>query len=175
MSFYDSREYKKAVELYKKAASIDPVYKKPRKGIEDSYRFLKDFKKLRMQRDLNKLLDEAEVLRIRLNGKEWYTYADFINMNQEKGNTDYDEINKQAMKLGLFRGNTPAECTWNLQVKLFEISMQAVNSFNDEVLDKAAKNEVISLSKSSREIFKMILFFPKLFIRNCLPCIIREL
>jgi TolB-like protein len=167
MSF-DRGEYDKAIEFYKEASLSDPEYSKPREGLEASYRFLKDFRRMRQQREINKLLSEAAILRRRLEREPWTTYADFIMQEYQSGNTDNEAINKRAEELGMFSGESPAVCAWNLQNKLLETADLALENFDDEELADYSYREIVSIAVNGRKLYAGDPFLPELIYQQLL-------
>ena len=165
---FDSGEYEKAAEYYRRAAIEDPDYSKPREGLEASYRFLKDFRRMRQQREINKLLAEADVLRNRLQADEWISYGDFIMEAYRSGNTDNEALTRQAEEMGLLSGDTPAICTWNLQNKLFELANLSVEYFDDRELSGHAKKEIINLAVEARDRYSGDAFLPEIIYQELL-------
>ena len=168
LNLFDSGEYSKAVEYYRQAALEDPQYSKPRAGLEESYKFLKDFRKMRYQREINKLLSDAEILRRRLNTDPWITYGEFIMEAYQSGITDNEELNRQAEELGLFCGDSPAICAWNLQNNLQETADLSIEYFNDEELAGYAQQEIKAIAREARTIYANDPFLPELIYQELL-------
>lgn len=168
MMLFDNKEYAAAVEYYKAAAIAAPEYEKPRAGLEESYKFLKDFKKMRYQREINTLLGEAETLRRRLAAGEWFTYGDFVMNAYKEGLTDHEEMNRQAEALGLFKGDTRAICTWNLQNILMETADLSREYFDDEIMASYAESEIIALAREARTLYARDAFLPEIIYQELL-------
>ncbi|MBI9107737.1 MAG: hypothetical protein JEZ04_13400 [Spirochaetales bacterium] len=165
---FDRGEYDKAIEFYKASALADPQYQKPREGLEASYKFLKDFRRMRQQREINQLLSKAAVLRSRLGKEKWITYADFLMQAYQNGNTDNTELNKTAEEQGLFSGETPAVCSWNLQNTLMEIADLAIENFDDGELAAYSRNEIISIAEKGRTQYADDPFLPEIIYQQLL-------
>lgn len=168
LQLFDNGEYDRAIEYYRKAALEDPEYVKPRAGLEESYKFLKDFRKMRYQREINKLLTNAEILRRRLNTEPWITYGDFIVKAYQSGTTDNTELTKQAEELGLFSGETPATCAWNLQNILLETADLAIEYFEDDELAKYSRSEIINIAREGRKKYAGDAFLPEVIYQELL-------
>jgi TolB-like protein len=168
LALFDKGEYDKAVEYYRKAAVDDPEYGKPRAGLEESYKFLKDFRKMRYQREINKLVSDAAVLRNRLKTEPWLSYGDFILQAYSQGITDNAELTKQAEGMGLFSGETPATCAWNLQNILLETADLAIEYFEDEVLADYSKSEIVKIAREGRKKYSGDAFLPELIYQELL-------
>ena len=165
---FDEGKYSEAVEFYKQAALKDPEYGKPRAGLEESYKFLKDFRKMRYQREINTLLTKSEILRSRLAREPWMTYADFLMQAYTEGITDNSELNRQAEELGLFSGETPAVCAWNLQTNLYEIADLSIEYFEDQELAGFSNREIVSIAQQAREKWPDDPFLPELIYQELL-------
>ena len=168
LNLFDQGKYSEAVEYYQKAATEDPEYGKPRAGLEESYKFLKDFRKMRYQREINSLLAKADILRGRLKREPWMTYADFLMQAYSKGITDNEELNRRAEELGLFSGETPAVCAWNLQTTLYETASLAIEYFQDEQLAGYSYNEISRISREARKNWAKDPFLPELIYQELL-------
>ncbi len=174
LDLFDMGEYDRAVEYYRQAALEDPQYEKPRAGLEESYKFLKDFRKMRYQREINKLLADAEILRSRLDTEPWLTYAEFIMNAYRSGTTDNEELTRQAEALGLFSGENPATCAWNLQNILQETADLSLEYFNDEELADYAYREIVSIARDARTRYKDDAFLPELIYQELLVTFYRD-
>ena len=168
MLLFDNREYLKAVEYYKQAALTDPQYEKPRAGLEESYKFLKDFRKMRYQREINDLLAEAEVLRKRLAADEWVTYSEFLMDAYRQGITDNGQLNSTAEALGLFSGETPATCAWNLQNILQQTANLSIEYFEDHELADFAYSEIVNIAGDARAKYADDAFLPEIIYQELL-------
>ena len=168
LQLFDSGEYNRAIEYYRMAAVEDPEYSKPRAGLEESYKFLKDFRRLRYQREINKLISDAEILRRRLDTAPWLTYADFIMESYSTGITDNAVLTKQAEELGLFSGETPAVCAWNLQNILQQTADLSIEYFDDKELARFARSEIVSIARDARSRYVEDVFLPELIYQELL-------
>ncbi len=168
LDLFDIGEYSRAVEFYRQASIEDPEYGKPRAGLEESYRFLKDFKRMRYQREINTLLSKADSLRRRLKREPWQTYSDFLIQAYKAGETDNEKLNKKAEELGLFAGETPATCAWNLQTTLYEIADLAVEYFDDHELAGYSRSEIANIARQARISWPGDAFLPELIYQELL-------
>ena len=168
LELFDEGRYAEAVEYYRKAALEDPQYDKPRAGLEESYKFLKDFRNMRYQREINSLLSKADILRRRLEREPWITYGDFLMQEYAEGHTDNDELSKRAEEMGLLSGETPAVCAWNLQVTLYETADLALEYFEDEQLADYSYSEITGISRMAREKWNDDPFLPELIYQELL-------
>ena len=151
-----------ARKKFEEASKIDPYYLKPYQGIEESYRYLKDFIKMRQQREIAALYDKIIKIQNRLKETPWRTYAD-IAMNpyyvklHEENKAQYDRE-----LYAYFQGDTPAVCTWNLQNCLFELADLYEENFKDTAKAAALNKEVISITEKSRSVFARDPFLPEI-------------
>jgi|GEM_PF-2653058 len=63
----DRGKYKSAERNFKKSIDYDPAYSLPQRDLEKAYRFLMNFQKARIQRELSILFDAVRIVRGRLN------------------------------------------------------------------------------------------------------------
>ncbi|MEK6793648.1 MAG: CsgG/HfaB family protein [Spirochaetota bacterium] len=75
LDLLDRRLVTEARAKFIESSSIDPYYLKPQQGIEESYIFLKDFKRARFQRELIEAYDKVSRLDDRLRTSSWRTFA----------------------------------------------------------------------------------------------------
>jgi TolB-like protein len=151
-----------ARKKFEEASKIDPYYLKPYQGIEESYKYLKDFIKMRKQREIAGLYEKIIKIQNRLRETPWRTFAD-IAMNpyyvklREENQALYDKE-----LYAYFQGDTPAVCTWNLQNNLFELADLYTENFNDTVKASALNKEIISITEKSRTVFAKDPFLPEI-------------
>jgi TolB-like protein len=164
----DAGAYDAAAKSFRQAVKLDPFYLKPQKSLEDAYRFLKDFRKQRFQRELAKLYEEAAQLKARLAAPKFQSYGEFVVESYNKGLT-----NEQIKKLTdanptLMKGDTPAVCTWELQNTLHEIADQAEENFGDKETAVRMHNEVMLIAAQARVTFKDDVFLPEILYQEVL-------
>ncbi len=162
LNLLDSGDYAKAAAQFKQAAGIDPLYYKPQKSLEEAYRFLKDFKKQRYQREINELYAKAEGIKKRLSAPKFLSYSDFLTDCYAKG-LKADEIKKLTdADPSLFMGDTPAQAVWNLQHTLMEIGDLAEEYFEDTETEAAMHAEIMNIAGQARARFKDDPFLPEI-------------
>ncbi len=127
----DGGSFEQAAQSFRQAIKLDPFYAKPQRSLEDAYRFLKDFKKQRLQREMAKLYEQAARFKARLGNRTWTTYADFVNQCYKKGLSAADIKKLTDADPTITRSETRGQCTWELQMTLLEIANQAEESFED--------------------------------------------
>ncbi len=158
VSYLESGQTDRALESFRLSSEKDPFYVKPQKGLEEAYKFLKDFKKLRYQREISALYDKLSRFKARLEEKPFLTYADLLKKAEVQNMTasQMAEFNKSHETYIL--ANTPAQCVWNMQATLLDIKTRQdnyqreekiTNKQNDELLQ-----EIIRLAEKSRLIYK---------------------
>jgi TolB-like protein len=158
----DEGSFTEAAEKFKEASKIDPYYLKPKKSMEDAYQFLKDFKKMRYQRELYKLYERVAELKRRLAAEEWMTYAEFITDCYNKGLSN-EECRELAEKTPtLFTCDTRAQCTWELEHTLLEIADKSEEYFNDVETEAQMHREILFIVEQARTQFKDDPFLPEI-------------
>jgi TolB-like protein len=162
MDLMDTGDYQKAAARFKEAAVLDPFYLKPQKSLEDAYRFLKDFKNQRYQREITELYKKAAQLKARLSSTTWVTYADLLTQSYAKGMSAQDVKKITDADPTYFICETPAQCTWNLQNTLTEIGDKAVEYFQDTETEIRMHNENLAIAKDARTRFKDDPFLPEI-------------
>ncbi|MEJ2665261.1 MAG: CsgG/HfaB family protein, partial [Spirochaetia bacterium] len=158
----DEGSISQAAEKFREASKIDPYYLKPKKSLEDAYQFLKDFKRMRYQRELYKLYQKAAEIKKRLAAKEWMTYAQFLTDCYNKGLSN-EETRKLAEKTPtLIACDTRAQCTWELEHTLLEIADKSEEYFDDSETGARMHKEILYIVEQSRTQFKDDPFLPEI-------------
>lgn len=151
-----------ARKKFEEASKIDPYYIKPYQGIEESYKFLKDFTKMRQQREIATIYDRINKLQARLKDKPWRTFAEISADPRYEKLRSKDKALYDREIYAYYQGDTPAVCTWNLQNNLHELAGLYEEYFSDR--ERAVKlfKEVITITEKSREAFAKDPFFPEI-------------
>jgi len=158
----DEGAFSEAAEKFKEASNIDPYYLKPKKSLEDAYQFLKDFKRMRYQRELYKLYERVAEIKRRLAAEDWMTYAEFLTDCYNKGLSN-QECHELAEKTPTyFSCDTRAHCTWELQNTLMEIADDSEEYFGDIEIEACMYNEIIYIAQQARTQFKDDPFLPEI-------------
>ncbi len=131
IDFLDRGSFEQASQSFRQAIKLDPFYAKPQRSLEDAYRFLRDFKKQRLQREIAKLYEQAARFKARLDNTAWTTYAQFVSECYAKGLTAAEIKKLTDADPTLTRSETRGQCTWELQMTLLEIADQAEENFED--------------------------------------------
>ncbi len=162
LDLLDNGSVEDARKKFEEASKIDPYYLKPYQGIEESYKFLKDFIKMRQQREIASMYDKISKLQTRLKETPWRSFAD-IAMNPY-----YQKLQKENQALydkeiyAYYQGDTPAICTWNLQNNLSELAGLYEENFKDTEKAASLYREIISITEKSRKAFKKDPFLPEI-------------
>lgn len=142
LMLYDSGEYAKAIELFKAAAAFDPSYLKPQKGIESSYAFLKDFKKMRQQSEISGLAEDIALLKARLAAERFYSFADMVADPTAFGYASAaDASAAYQSRPRIFHGDTPLQALVALQDMYRELGDLANEYFEDADLMDSCYSE----------------------------------
>ena len=153
---------------FEEASRIDPYYLKPYQGIEESYRFLKDFTRMRQQREIALLYDRIDRINRRLKENPWRTFADIAmdpgwNRLRHENSALYE---KEVY--AYYQGDSPAVLTWNLQNNLSELAGKYEEYFNDSGRARRLQGEIISITEKSRSVFANDSFMPEILYQALL-------
>lgn len=162
LDLFDEGETEKALKLFEKASNIDPLYKKPRESLEEAFKFLADFRKMRYQREINKLITQAKSLRSRLEAPEFYSYADIVTNPEKYGYTREELPALLDKNPSLSWGSTRAQCAWNLQSVLMDIGGKSAGYFDDNETQDAMFREISSIASQARTVFADDPFLPEI-------------
>ncbi|MBI4976552.1 MAG: hypothetical protein HZC28_03675 [Spirochaetes bacterium] len=153
---------------FRESSAFDPYYIKPQQGIEESYVFLKDFKSIRFQREILEAYDKISRLDMRLKAPSWRSFASaaadpyFVKL-RERSKEQYDRE-----LYAYTQGETPAQCTWNLQNVLGELADMYEENFSDTNRAVLMRREMIAVAEKSRSVFAKDPFLPELFYQALL-------
>jgi TolB-like protein len=168
IDFLDQGAFKDAAKSFQQAIEFDPYYAKPQKSLEDAYRFLKDFKKQRFQRELARLYMDAAALKKRIDAPVFLSYGDFVTDCYKKGLSAAEIKKLTDANPSIMKGNTRAECTWELQNTLREIGDQAEENFGDKTMADRMNREVMHITDQGRSTFKDDPFLPEILYQEVL-------
>jgi TolB-like protein len=161
LDLLDKGAVEDARKKFEEASRIDPYYLKPYQGIEESYKFLKNFTKMRQQREIADLYDKINKIQARLKEKPWRTFAD-IAMDPRYNDLRTNEKAKFDKEFyAYYQGDSPAVLTWNLQNNLRDLADLYEEYFEDTARAVKLYKEVISITDRSRKIFARDPFFPE--------------
>ncbi|MBN2509481.1 MAG: hypothetical protein JXB03_04355 [Spirochaetales bacterium] len=148
----DEGDYSSAITYFQRAAKEDPAFLKPSKSIEDAYRFLKDFKKLRYQRELNTLMADVEALGRRIRSPEFYTFAQAVANPKKYHYASVEEVTETYRERpNVLNGDTKAQAVWYLQHLLYDLSSKAIEYFGDEDLSAWCSDGIVSWALFAKE------------------------
>jgi len=158
----DAGSFEEAAVRFREAAQIDPYYLKPQKSLEESYAFLKDFKRQRYQRELKNLYEKAAHIKRRLAAPEWRTYAQVLTDAYKQG-LSQEEIKKLTeADPTLLQCDSRAQCTWELQHTLLNIADKSVEYFEDTETEKKMHREILLITDRARQELNDDPFFPEI-------------
>ncbi len=149
--YMDSREYLKASEEFQKALEEDPAFQNPRDSLEDSYRFLKDFRKARYQRELNTLYRRLDFLLNRAESEPFTGYGDWVMQAMADGMSAEELSAFTQAHPEITWGNTPVEVYWHAQNVMMEIAGYAVEYFSDSREAERMYRQMIGLSAAVQQ------------------------
>lgn len=145
----DSGDYVGAREGFLAAGELDPAYAKPQAGLEEAYRFLKDFKRQRQQHEIAVIASSLQRLRTRIGGP-FYSFADMATRPRDFG---FADAQAAAAAYSLdprgYAGDSPVQAIWNMQVLLLEMEGKARDYFSDVALEKRCRDEIEGLAAAA--------------------------
>ncbi len=162
VELFDDGAVDEALQKFTTARTLDPFYIKPQQGLESSYKFLKDFKKIRHQREVIKLNNKINQLTKRLSGETWLTYADLIQQTNFMSKTTEQQQKFNEDNHIYLICNTPAQCTWQLMITIDELARKYNDTFNDPETQNKLWRKNIEIANSGEESFKNDPFVPEI-------------
>ncbi len=166
LDLMDKGSIDQAMEKFKKSSKIDPLYLRPQKSMEEGYKFLKDFKKLRYQREIKKLYEEAAAIQKRLKEKPFRTYGELFMGVNWAGMTEEEKAEFQLKATPYMKGDTPVQAYWNLQNTLGEIGDLSEEYFEDTNTLKVMRQEIIKISLKAKKLYKKDPFLPEVIYQE---------
>ena len=136
---------------FEEAADLDPLYKKPRYSLEESWQLLRDFRKLRRQQEINALWRRAEALETRLGRDPFVSDSEAIIAAYTAGTPTVRTGSPPEEDPSLGSCPTPAVCLWNLQITWWEIGNLSMEYFDDSETEEAVLREVRRLADLAEE------------------------
>ena len=162
LDLLDKGAVEDARKKFEEASRIDPYYLKPYQGIEESYKYLKDFIKMRHQREIAVLYDKIIKIQNRLKETPWRSFSDIAMHPYYMKLRDENKALYDKEIYAYYQGDTPAVCTWNLQNNLFELADHYVEYFNETDKAVALHREILSITEKSRKVFSKDPFLPEI-------------
>ncbi len=166
MDLMDRGKIDEAMKKFKKSSELDPMFIKPQKSMEEAYRFLKDFKKLRYQREIKELYETAAAIKKRLNEKPFRTYADLVMASGYAQLTPEEREAFNKKYVAYYKGDTPVQLGWNYMLTLEEIGDKSKEYFEDEATYKSMLQEMIKVSKMIRKKYPKDSFLPEVIYQE---------
>ena len=175
LDLLDAGRYAEALEFFSQATRLDPLYLKPGKGIEEAYRYLKDFRKQRQRREMNALVEDIAALSARITAQTFYSYGDAVMNPGRFGFQDQAAVT-EAYRAHPYRmsGETPVQAVWNLQNLLHQLGRSASDNFGDEVLAERCRDEVLRWSDSAELAYPRDPFLPEVLYQKIFVHVDRE-
>jgi TolB-like protein len=164
----DDEAYDQASADFKAALALDPAFQAPRDSLEDSYRFLKDFRKARYQREMNVLYRRLQTLFERADSEPFISWGDQITAIALKGG-DISEVTALAQdKPELTWGSTRAEVLWHAQNVMLEIADYSLDYFEDDAEASRMLEWSIAVSRNAQLEMADDPFLPELIYQELL-------
>lgn len=172
--FMDSASYEAAAQAFRNSLLEDPSFIQPRDSLEDSYRFLKDFKKARYQREINTLYRRLSSLMQRAAAKPYVNYADWVRKVMAEGMSGEDISAYTQSHPEITWGNTRAEALWHGQTVMMEIALNAVEYFQDEEEALRMYDQMINISHMAQSEMPDDPFLPEVIYQEVLALSYKE-
>jgi TolB-like protein len=166
---FDSGDYDRAVALFESATERDPLYAKPRAGIEESYKFLKDFKRQRQTREMNALISDIEALKRRLAAPVFVTFADMATHPGDYGFADAQAAAAEYQAHPqVWNGATPVQAMWFLQHLYYDLGYKGVEQSNDLALKDRCTEEIAAIARVAEARYPKDPFLPEVLYMELL-------
>ena len=162
LTLLDSGKYDEAVALFKTATESDPLYAKPRAGIEESYKFLKDFKRQRQTREMNALISDIEAMKLRLAAPVFMNFAAALANPAAFGFKDAQSVSAAYQaRPQVWNGDTPVQAMWNLQHLYMDLADKGMEQSNDELLKARCEDEIAAIARVAEKRYPSDPFLPE--------------
>jgi TolB-like protein len=159
---FDSGKYEEAVALFKASAEHDPLYAKPRSGIEESYKFLKDFKRQRQVRETNALIADIEAMKRRLAAPVFMSFASALSDPKAFGFADAQAVSAAYQaRPQVWNGDSPVQAMWNLQHLYLDLGDQEIDGETDELLKARCAEEIAQVTRKAEALYPKDPFLPE--------------
>lgn len=167
LDYLDAGHYAEAMDFFGQASREDPLFLKPGKGIEDAYRYLKDFKRQRYRREMNALSSDIADLIRRISASVFYSFGDAIVDPTRFGWKDAAEVSAfYSARPAVLNGDTPVQAIWYLQNLLGELGDKALEYFDDKELASRCGDEILSWADSAELSYPNDPFLPELIYQR---------
>jgi TolB-like protein len=159
---FDSGKYQDAVALFQAATEQDPLYAKPRSGIEESYKFLKDFKRQRQVREMNALIADIEAMKSRLAAPIFMNFSLALSNPKAFGYADAAAVSAAYQaRPKVWNGETPVQAMWELQNLYMELGDMGMEQSEDAVLEARCADEIAQISRKAESLYPKDPFLPE--------------
>jgi TolB-like protein len=159
---FDTGKYDEAVAQFRSATTNDPLYAKPRAGIEESYKFLKDFKRQRQTREMNALIADIEGAKRRLAAPVFVTFAVALSDPPRFGFADAAAVSAAYQaNPNRWNGDTPVQAMWNLQHLYMELGDKGIEQSLDELLKARCTEEIAAIARAAEARYPKDPFLPE--------------
>ena len=159
---FDSGKYDQAVALFKAATDRDPLYAKPRAGIEESYKFLKDFKKQRQTREMNAVIADIEALKRRLAAPILVTFGAALTEPAKFGFADAQAVSAAFQaNPKVWAGETPVQAMWNLENLYMDLGAKGMEQSEDTLLKARCTEEISAIARIAETRYPKDPFLPE--------------
>jgi TolB-like protein len=166
---FDSGKYEDAVALFKEATMRDPLYAKPRSGIEESYKFLKDFDRQRRTREINAVIADIEALKRRLAAPVFMTFAAALTNPGAFGFADAQSVTAAyRAHPAVWNGDTPVQAMWNLQRLYMDLGAKGMEQSGDANLKARCEDEIAAIARVAEERYPEDPFLPEVLYMELL-------
>ncbi len=164
----DLAEYEQAAADFREALRQDPAFLRPRESLEESYRFLKEFRKARYQRELNQLYSRLANLLRQADTVPFKSWGDLVSERAREGR-DYSDLTallEKEPELGW--SSSRAQALWHAQTVMWEIASKADEYFEDRKEVLRMYEGMISISVRARSELAEDPFLPEIIYQELL-------
>lgn len=166
---FESGKYEDAVALFKEATLRDPLYSKPRSGIEESYKFLKDFERQRKMREINAVIADIEALKRRLAAPIFMTFAAALTNPGAFGFADAQSVTAAyRAHPAVWNGDTPVQAMWNLQRLYMDLGAKGMEQSGDANLKARCEDEIAAIARVAEKRYPEDPFLPEVLYMELL-------
>ena len=170
----DSDAYDQAVQEFQASLEQDPLFQAPRESLEESYRFLRDFRRARYQREMNTHYRRLANLFDMASQEPFQSWGDRVTAIASAGG-DVSELTERIKdEPELTWGSTRAEVLWHAQTVMLDIARYAVEYFEDGDEAFRMQEQVIAVSRSAVLDMPEDPFLPELIYQELLALYYRR-
>jgi TolB-like protein len=159
---FESGKYDEAVARFKASTDRDPLYAKPRSGIEESYKFLKDFKHQRQVREMNALIADIDAMKRRLAAPVFMSFSLALSDPKAFGYADGAAVSAAyEARPKIWNGETPVQAMWELQNMYMGLGDMEIDGSEDELLKARCAEEIASIARAAQAHYPKDPFLPE--------------